>query len=112
MVDHERGWIMRLYDIACSACGAVYRVAESDTAVGLPGVQNCSSCGGILTTWCDRKLKVFRLEMSPEHRYAACRFRVRRQRLSEVSARGTGGAVIRSSRRRDEGPAIECQEIN
>ena len=70
MVDHERGWIMRLYDIACSACGAVYRVAESDTAVGFPGVQNCSSCGGILTTWCDRKLKVFRLEMSPERRYA------------------------------------------
>ena len=55
---------------------------------------------------------MFRLEMSPEHRYAACRFRVRRQRLSEVSARGTSRAVIRSSRRRDERPAIECLEIN
>jgi hypothetical protein len=60
---------MRLYDIACSACGSVYRVAESENAVGLPGLQNCSVCGAVLTSWRDRKLKVFRLEMSPEHRY-------------------------------------------
>jgi hypothetical protein len=60
---------MRLYNITCAACGAMYRVAESDTAVGSPGVQNCSVCEAVLTSWCDRKLKVFRLEISPVQRY-------------------------------------------
>ena len=60
---------MRLYDITCSACGSVYRVAESENAVGSPGLQNCSVCGAVLASWSDRKLKAFRLEMPPELRY-------------------------------------------
>jgi DNA-directed RNA polymerase subunit RPC12/RpoP len=60
---------MRLYDITCSDCGSKYRVAESDTAVGAPGLQKCSGCGAIVASWSDRKLKVFKLEMRPERRY-------------------------------------------
>jgi hypothetical protein len=60
---------MRLYDIACSACGSVYRVAESENAVGSPGLQSCSVCGAVLASWSDRKLKAFRLEVPPELRY-------------------------------------------
>ena len=58
---------MRLYDITCSACGSVYGVAESETAVGSPGVQNCSECGVVLASRSDRKLKAFKLEISPWH---------------------------------------------
>lgn len=54
---------MRLYFITCSACGAIYKVAESETAVGSPGVKNCSACGATLASWSDRKLKAFRLDM-------------------------------------------------
>jgi hypothetical protein len=43
--------------------------SESETAVGSPGVKNCSACGAMLASWSDRKLKVFRLEMTPKHRY-------------------------------------------
>ena len=64
-IDRDQGTITRLYNITCAARGAMYRVAESDTAVGSPGVQNCSVCEAVLTSWCDRKLKAFRLE-SPE----------------------------------------------
>ena len=60
---------MRLYEITCPSCGSVYSVAESETSVGSPGVQKCSSCGAIVASWSDRKLKAFRLEISPEHRY-------------------------------------------
>lgn len=58
---------MRLYCITCSACGAVYKVAESETAVGFPGVKNCSACGATLASWSDRKLKAFRLDMPPHY---------------------------------------------
>jgi len=60
---------MRLYDITCPSCGAMYRVAESEFAVGSPGLQKCGACEAVLASWSDRKLKVFRLEMSPKHRY-------------------------------------------
>jgi hypothetical protein len=60
---------MRLYCITCSACGAIYKVAESETAVGSPGVKNCSACGAMLASWSDRKLKAFRLDMPDKHRY-------------------------------------------
>ena len=60
---------MRLYCITCSACGAIYKVAELETAVGSPGVKNCSACGAMLASWSDRKLKAFRLDMPPKHRY-------------------------------------------
>ena len=62
---------MRLYDVTCSACGAMYEVAESETAVGSPGVQKCSICGVTLASWSNGRLKAFRLEMSTEHRYAS-----------------------------------------
>ncbi len=55
---------MRIYEIACSGCDATHQVAESETAVGAPGQAICSACGGILASWCDRKLKAFRLETS------------------------------------------------
>jgi hypothetical protein len=61
---------MRMYEITCSACGASFDVAESETVVGSPGQKNCSACGNVLTSWGDRKLKAFRLVMSPKHRYA------------------------------------------
>jgi hypothetical protein len=60
---------MRLYDLTCPVCNSVYRVAESERAVGSPGIQKCATCGTVLASWSDRKLKAFRLEMSPEHRY-------------------------------------------
>jgi hypothetical protein len=44
---------MRLCCITCSACGAIYRVAESETATGSPGVKNCSACGAMLASWSD-----------------------------------------------------------
>jgi hypothetical protein len=56
---------MRLYCITCSACGAIYKVAESETAVGFPGVKNCSACGATLASWSDRKLKALAGHAAP-----------------------------------------------
>jgi hypothetical protein len=61
---------MKMYDVVCPACGAAYRVAESDAVAGCPGEAPCSACGQILASWSDRRLRAFRLEMSPKLRYA------------------------------------------
>jgi hypothetical protein len=55
---------MRLYEVSCPTCGAIYKVAESDLAVGSPGLYRCP-CGHILASWSDRKLRAFRLEIPP-----------------------------------------------
>ena len=57
---------MKLYEVVCPVCDALYDVAESDLVVGSPGVQKCSLCGHTMASWSDRKLKAFRLKMSAQ----------------------------------------------
>jgi hypothetical protein len=64
------------------------QVAESETAIGSPGVKNCSACGAMLASWTDRKLKAFRLDMPAKH---ACAPALVVKAKSENREAGQGG---------------------
>ena len=61
---------MKIRDINCSVCGAAYQVAESASMAGEPGRQECVMCGHTLDRWDTPKLKAFRMELAPYHKYA------------------------------------------
>jgi uncharacterized Zn finger protein len=62
---------MKITGITCSSCGASYEMAESVSAQGKPGQAICAVCGDMLAQWNEPKLRVFRLVMPSERRYAA-----------------------------------------
>ncbi len=61
---------MKISEISCSSCGALYEMAEACSMPGKPGHAGCAVCGGLLVRWQEPKYRVFRLVMPPEHRYA------------------------------------------
>jgi hypothetical protein len=61
---------MKISDVSCPSCAASYEVAESISKTGTPGRARCSICGGMLASWQEPKLRVYRLVMPPEHKYS------------------------------------------
>jgi hypothetical protein len=61
---------MKISDVVCVACGSSYLVAESASAYASPGDANCAVCGHLLASWQEPRMRAYRLEMSPELRYA------------------------------------------
>lgn len=62
---------MKITGITCSSCGAAYEMAEATSVQGSPGQENCTLCGTVLAHWHEPGLRVFRLVMASEHRYAS-----------------------------------------
>lgn len=59
---------MIITDVTCE-CGASYRRAESTTLDGAAGQFICSSCGALVETWDQPKMRVYRLIIAPEGLY-------------------------------------------
>jgi uncharacterized Zn finger protein len=60
---------MRISDLTCPSCGSAYEMAESISVEGSPGRVECSVCGEHLDSWETRKLRAYRLVLSPERKY-------------------------------------------
>jgi ribosomal protein S27E len=56
---------MKISDVTCPHCGALYLLAESVSVDGSPGNEACKICGKTLASSNDGKLRAFRLMMSP-----------------------------------------------
>ena len=56
---------MRILDVTCPDCGAVYQVAVSDTAIGGAGQFDCQLCAEVADRWEDSRLRVHRLTAIP-----------------------------------------------
>jgi hypothetical protein len=60
---------MKISDVACPFCASCYEVAESISAEGSPGRAVCTVCGGVLESWQEHRLRVYRLALAPERKY-------------------------------------------
>ncbi|MFC5322948.1 MJ0042-type zinc finger domain-containing protein [Bradyrhizobium oligotrophicum] len=60
---------MKISSMTCPHCRAAYEIAESTSAVGAAGRFDCGVCGTPLAVWDEPKLRAFRLEVPPEHKY-------------------------------------------
>ncbi len=60
---------MKISDFTCPSCASSYEVAESISAEGSPGRALCTVCGGVLESWQEPKLRVYRLVLAPELKY-------------------------------------------
>lgn len=56
---------MKIADITCQDCGALYQVAEAESVQGSSGQASCSFCGSTLARWDHGTLKAFRLVIPP-----------------------------------------------
>jgi len=61
---------MKISDMTCSHCGALYLLAESVSVDGSDGDEACKICGKTLASWSDGRLRALRLMMSPALRPA------------------------------------------
>jgi hypothetical protein len=60
---------MKISDFTCPSCASSYEVAESISMEGSPGRAICTVCGGVLASWQEPKLRVYRLALAPELKY-------------------------------------------
>jgi predicted Zn finger-like uncharacterized protein len=60
---------MKISDLTCPSCAAVYEVAESSSHLGRLGRVECTNCGQLLDSWQDSKLRAYRLVLSQDHKY-------------------------------------------
>ena len=60
---------MKISDCVCPSCGSSYLVAESTSAPAGPSHADCVICGERLASWEEPRMRVYRLEMSPELKY-------------------------------------------
>ncbi len=59
---------MKISDVTCAHCGALYLLAESVSVDSSSGDEACKLCGKTLAGANDGKLRAFRLMMSPVSR--------------------------------------------
>jgi hypothetical protein len=59
---------MKISDVTCPHCGALYLLAESISVDGSPSDEACKICGKTLAGASDGRLRAFRLMMSPGRR--------------------------------------------
>jgi hypothetical protein len=60
---------MKISDIDCPFCGALYVVAESLSTPASPGQANCAICGNLLASWQEPTLRAYRLELPARLKY-------------------------------------------
>jgi endogenous inhibitor of DNA gyrase (YacG/DUF329 family) len=61
--------IMKMFEVSCPSCGALYEAAESTSVRGNSGVAHCTICGNPLASRDESKSRVYRLVISPEQKY-------------------------------------------
>jgi hypothetical protein len=59
---------MKISDVTCAHCGALYLLAESVSVDSSPGDETCKICGKTLAGANDGKLRAFRLMIPPASR--------------------------------------------
>jgi hypothetical protein len=52
---------MRILDVTCPHCWAMYQVAISDSTIGGPGRFECQVCAEVADRWEDHRLRAHRL---------------------------------------------------
>jgi len=60
---------MKIFEIRCPGCAAVYRVAESSSEQGLAERLDCARCGSLVADWREPKMRVYRLIVPAEKAY-------------------------------------------
>jgi ribosomal protein S27E len=61
---------MKISDVACPHCGALYLLAESTSVDGSSGDEACKVCGKTMADPGNGRLRAYRLMMSPASRAA------------------------------------------
>jgi len=61
---------MKISDVTCAHCGALYLLAESVSVDSPPGDEGCKICGTALAGAGEGKLRAFRLVIPPASRVA------------------------------------------
>ena len=64
--DRNRYPRMKIFELTCEDCSAIYRVAESDCEPGKPGELRCAICSHLIASWQEPKLRVAKLTAEPE----------------------------------------------